>query len=316
MAKVNICVCVKNRQAAVEAALHSLVSQTYQDLKILTCDGKSQDSTMTTLYQCQVGTKSKVIAWMTEQEGYVNTHNFILSKIDNDCEYIGFVDSDDLVDEHKVEEQVKYLESHPDVDIVSSCVVFNDKRVLINTYVEVNNDQITEALKKGTPMSTLCHFQSCLFRRKCLDKFINKKFFYDEYDTGMAGEGFLYTLHYLGYKFANIPTTFYLYRRGIIQNSMSNNIVPEFANAIDSLSYENKMNYIKELFEKYNSLEEDKIEEVKEEDKIEEKVKEQKLVEKKTTKKTIKQKEEPKIEESKVEEAPKKRGRPKKTETK
>jgi len=303
MAKVNICVCVKNRQRFLETVFHSLVTQTYEDLKILGCDGISQDDTMSELFYIQQGTHEKVIAWHTEEEGYVNTHNFILSKIDDDCEYVGFVESDDLVDENKVKYQVEYLEAHPEVDVVSSCVVFSDKKILINTYMELNDDQITEGLKKGIPMSTICHFPSCIFRRKVLEKFINGKYFYDEYDNGMCGEGFLYTLHFLGYKFANIPTTIYLYRRGLDPNSMSNTMVPEFANAIDSLLYENKREYIMELFNKYNG----------------------KPTKKTTSKKKVEKKEEDenpkvevldevKVEEPVVEEASKKkRGRPKKT---
>ncbi len=225
MAKVNICVCVKNRQRFLETVFHSLVTQTYEDLKILGCDGISQDDTMSELFYMQQGTRGKIVAWHTEEEGYVNTHNFILSKIDDDCEYFCFVDSDDIVDEHKIEKQVEYLESHPDVDVVSSCVAFTDKRVLVNTYVELNNDQVTEGLKKDMPITIITHFQTCMFRRRVLDKFVNGKYFYDEYDNGMCGEGFLYTLHFLGYKFANIPTTIYLYRRGLDPNSMSKTMV-------------------------------------------------------------------------------------------
>jgi len=303
MAKVNVCVCLKNRKPLMETTFHSLVVQTYDNYKVLGCDGLSQDDSMTDLYYTQVGTNGKVVAWQTESEGYVNTHNFILSKIDDDCEYICFVESDDVVDENKLLYQTEFLDLHPDVDVVSSCVVFSDKKVLVNTYVELNDEQITEGLKKGIPMSTICHFPSCMFRRRVLEKFINSKYFYDEYDSGMCGEGFLYTLHFLGYKFANIPTTIYLYRRGLDPNSMSNTMVPEFANAIDSLLYENKREYIMELFNKYNG----------------------KPTKKTTSKKKVEKKEEDenpkvevldevKVEEPVVDEAPKKkRGRPKKT---
>ncbi len=304
MSKVNIFVCTKDRAGLIDVMADALLHQTFDDYKILTCDDHSSDISQEKLYNLQMKTNGKLVSWVMEkEEGYVNTHNFILSKIDDDCEYFCFVDSDDIVDEHKIEKQVEYLESHPDVDVVSSCVAFTDKRVLVNTYVELNNDQVTEGLKKDMPITIITHFQTCMFRRRVLDKFVNGKYFYDEYDTGMCGEGFLYTLHFLGYKFANIPSTIYLYRRGIAKNSMSNNIVPEFANAINSLSYENKREYIMELFNKYNG----------------------KPIKKTTSKKKVEKKEEDentkvevldevKVEEPVVEEAPKKkRGRPKKT---
>ena len=197
--RVNICVCVYNRQSIIKSSLDSLLKQTYKDYNILVCDGKSLDKTIDVILDYQ-NNNSNVIAWQTEQEGYINTHNFILNKTDS--EYICFVDSDDLVDPQKIEEQVKYLDNNPDVDVVSSSVMLSDKRVLPNTMIELNNEQITEYLKNGNPMLSVCHFQSCMFRRKCLEKFTNKVYFYPEYENGMCGEGFLYTLHFLGYKFA------------------------------------------------------------------------------------------------------------------
>jgi len=249
--KVDICVCVKDRQNVIENTLNNILNQKFDDFRILCCDGLSKDMTMNKVYDMQGKTDNKVIAWQTEKEGYVNTHNFILSK--TDAEYICFIDSDDIVDANKLEEQVKYLDSHPDVDVVSSTTIFPNKKVLINTVVELNDEQISKSLKEGNSILGLCHFQSCMFRRKCLEKFKNGIYFYPEYEEGICGQGFLYTLHFLGYKFANIISTIYLYTRGVLKNSMSNTSKPNFANAIDTLSYEKKMEYIEELFNTYNT---------------------------------------------------------------
>lgn len=248
--KVNVCVCVKNRQNIVTSTLDTLLKMKGDDYVILACDDKSTDMTMNVLMDYQTMNPGKFIAWQNEEAGYVNCHNFILSK--TDAEYICFVDSDDFVDEKKIEEQVKFLDEHPDVDVVSSCVMFPNKKVLANSYVELNDEQITEALKKDYPMMTICHFQTCMFRRRCLEKFKNGKYFFDEYEDGRCGEGFLYTLHFLGYKFANIISTVYLYTKGVVKNSMSNNIKPEFADTVDMIPYENKKGVFTELFETYN----------------------------------------------------------------
>ena len=248
--KVNVCVCVKDRQSAIKTTLDSLLKMKGDDYCILACDDLSSDMTMNVLMDYQSENPEKVIAWQNENKGYINCHNFILDK--TDAEYICFVDSDDFVDENKIEAQAKFLDEHPDVDVVSSCVMFPDKKVLANSFVELNNEQITEALQKDIPMATICHFQSCMFRRKCLDKFENKKYFYDEYETGRCGEGFLYALHFLGFKFANIISTVYVYTKGVMQDSMSNKIIPEFANTVDSISYEHKKGVFTELFETYN----------------------------------------------------------------
>ena len=248
--KVTVCLCVKDRQNIVKNTIDMLLNQDYENYEIFLCDGKSEDLTMTTLLNYQKDYPGKVVAWQTEEPGYVNTHNFVLNQAKGD--YICFVDSDDIVDGGKLKEQVKFLDEHPDVDVVSSCVMFPDKRVLVNSCVELDDEVISNALQKDIPMNTICHFQSCMFRRKCLEKFTGFKYFFDEYETGRCGEGFLYTLHFLGYKFANIITTVYVYLRGVIKSGMTTKIVPEFADAIDAMTYEEKKTHILELFNKYN----------------------------------------------------------------
>ena len=255
--KVDICVCVKNRQSIIEQTLNNILNQNFDDFRILCCDGKSNDMTMNKIFDLQEQTDGKVIAYETEKEGYVNSHNYILSQ--TDAEYICFIDSDDIVDVNKLEEQVKFLDTHPDVDVVSSTTILPNKKVLVNSMVDLNDNQITEYLKNGHSILELCHFESCMFRRKCLEKFINKIYFYPEYEDGLLGQGFLYTLHFLGYKFANIISTVYVYTRGLIKDSMSNKIIPQFANAIDTLSYEKKQEYITELFSAYNSSKKKKV---------------------------------------------------------
>lgn len=248
--KVDVCICVKDRQAIVKTTVDSILEQDTDNYRVLLCDDMSSDMTMNTLLEYQNANPGKVLAWQNKDKGYVNCHNFILSK--TDAEYICFIGSDDFVDGSKISAQSKFLDEHPDVDVVSSCVMFPDKRVLSNSFVELNNEQITEALKNGHPMCTICHFESVMFRRKCLEKFTSEKYFFDEYNTGRCGEGFLYTLHFLGYKFANIISTVYVYTQGIIQDSMTNKIVPEFANLIDMQEYDMKKTAIMELFNNYN----------------------------------------------------------------
>lgn len=242
--------CVKNRPATVRTSIDSILKQTFEDYKLLLCDDASDDMTINTLLEYQARYPEKVVAWQNPNGGYINCHNFILSK--TDAEYICFVDSDDFVDPNKLEEQVKFLDEHEDVDVVSTCTMLPNKQVLINSAVSLDNDTIDTALKNGLPISTICHFGSVMFRRKCLEKFTGNIYFYDEYNTGRCGDGFLYTLHFLGYKFANIISTIYLYSKGLIKNSLTNTVEPEFANSMDLLNYENKKLFTLEMFNNYN----------------------------------------------------------------
>ena len=249
-AKVAICIPVKNRKEAIKIVLKNILEQDYNDYNILACDGMSIDNTIDTLLEYQQKTDGKVIGWQTKEAGYVNTHNYILSKVD--AEYFCFIDSDDFVMKNKLSEQVKFLDEHPDVDVVSSMLALSDKRVLANTIVDLDNEQITKFLEENNPMNTICHFQSCMIRKKCLEKFTSGKYFFDEFETGRCGEGFLYTLHFLGYKFANIKSTVYIYNYKVMKDSMTNNINPDYADAMDQMSYEDKKVLIMDLFNKYN----------------------------------------------------------------
>lgn len=249
-AKVAICVPIKNRAAAVNVSVRSLLDQDYDNYVILACDGISRDSTMNELMAIQDETKGKLIAWQTEQEGYINTMNFILSKVDAD--YFCFVDSDDFIQKNKLSEQVKFLDENPDVDVVSCTLMLSDKHVLANSMVDLTPAQINDYLKGNNPINTVCHFQSCMFRKKVLESFPNKKYFFDEYNEGRAGEGFLYTLHFLGYNIANIKSTMYIYCKGVMKDSMSRNLKQEFADNVDLLDYENKKTLMMELLNQYN----------------------------------------------------------------
>lgn len=250
--KVNVCMCVKDRQSSVKASIDSILDQTYDDYSILLCDDGSSDYTMNTLLEYQNANPDKVTAWQNPDPGYIKCHNFILSK--TDAEYICIMDSDDFVDRTKIEMQAKFLDEHPDVDVVSSCVMFPNKQVLVNSFVELDDKTITDALKKNMPIGTIFHIGAVMFRRKCLEKFTNGVYFYDEYEEGRAGDGFLYTLHFLGYKFANIISTIYVYSKGLIKNSLSNTKKQQFAAAMDLLDYENKQKFIMEMFGNYNAI--------------------------------------------------------------
>lgn len=247
---LDVCICTKNRANVINKLVNK-IANLYDDMNILVCDDLSKDNTIDTLLDLQAKYPDKVFAWQNEKEGYINCLNFILSKTKSN--YICILDDDDIISDNKFKEQIEYLKQHKTVDVVSTMTMFPDRSVLKNSYNDLNNTDITNLLKENESMYKICHFQSCMFRRKCLDLFSKGKYFYEEYSTGRPGEGFLYTLHYNGFKFANIKSTTYVYTYRFLENSMSNTIIPEFANAIDVLDYENKKVYIDLLFKKYNS---------------------------------------------------------------
>lgn len=251
--KIDICICIKNRENFVKVIIDILSKITKNiDCNTIFVDGMSNDKTCAKLVDFYNTHKENcIIRQLSENDStYVNAYNKAL----NECvsEYVCWLDSDDTCDISKLEVQSKFLDEHQDVDVVSCSTFFGEKKALINSLIELNNEQITKGLENGAGMKEICHFQSCMFRRKCINIFKKNIYFYPEFIGGYAGEGFLYVLHFNGMKFANITNTYYAYSKGLFDDSLTCNIDPLFAKELDSKSYEEKKKEINKLFKKYN----------------------------------------------------------------
>lgn len=252
--KADICICIKNRAACVDSFFDEIKKQDcFKDLNIIVCDGRSFDDTAQNLIYIKsaYGYNQMKILQVKEGESYIDAMNLVLNNTVSD--YICWIDSDDFMSANKISEQIKYLDEHGDVDVVTTSIILPNEKAISNTLINLDDEIITKALEKGIPMCNICHFQSAMFRRKCLKKFVNNKYFFDEYIGGRAGEGFMYMLHFLGYKFANINTCQYVYTIGILKDSMTNKIEPIFANSINEMDYDTKKEEFKKLMKKYNS---------------------------------------------------------------
>ena len=247
--KLDICICTKNRHGLILKMIDMIEENlTGLDYNIIVSDDKSTDRTMNDLLPYQ-DKYNNVVVWQNEGDGYVDNYNFILSKVVSD--YFCLVDDDDIFDVSKFTIQAKYLDEHPDIDVVSSTVIFPNKQILLNTLEDLDHKEIETFLKNGEKMSSICHFQSCMFRKHVLEKFNVGEYFLPEYIGGLAGEGFLYKLFFLKYKFNNIKDTVYLYTYKFIKESLSNTYIPLFAIELDELPFEERKKKINNLYKKH-----------------------------------------------------------------
>ena len=251
--KIDICLCAKNRIDTIAIVLSKIDNMIKNlDCNVIIVDGYSSDATLTHMINFRNAHNDNCVIKQTkDNQSYIDAYNLAMSLTVS--EYVAWIDSDDLCDKDKLKIQAEYLDNNKDIDVVSCSVYFSKTEAIGNTLIEFNNDQFTHALKTKSPMLSLCHFQSCMFRRYCLKMFKNNIYFYPEYIGGFAGEGFLYTLHFKGKKFANLASTYYIYNRGVLQNSLSNILEPVYANSVNELEYDDKKKEILRLFKKYNS---------------------------------------------------------------
>jgi glycosyltransferase involved in cell wall biosynthesis len=112
---VSVIIPTHNYGKLISETLNSLQRQTLTDWECIVVDDGSTDDT------------SEVVACFTEHEPrlrYLSQENQRQAVAKNTGltdargKYVQFLDADDLIESHKLERQVAYLEEHPEVDIV------------------------------------------------------------------------------------------------------------------------------------------------------------------------------------------------------
>jgi len=251
--KVDICVCIKNRGKLIQNIINNSEKQSFKDFNLIICDGFSEDNTPLELINLAKLNKNIKVCQVNKGDTYVDAHNLALQNTVSD--YICWFDSDDIIMPNKIEEQVKFLDEHKDVDIVTTGVVFSmhDNVVAMpNSLMSLTHEDIEKLMEDGSSLNNICHFQTAMFRRECLDKFKHNKYFYDEYNEGRCGEGFLLTLLYLGYKFATLGEVMYMHSLDFAGMTAENDGKEIFADEINTKTPGRRKQAIMKLFNKYN----------------------------------------------------------------
>ena len=123
--KISVIMGIYNCEATLEEAMESLFAQTYQDFEIILCDDGSTDGTrkVAEKYVQQYPDRVRLL---------VNEHNLGLNKTLNKClkaargEYFARMDGDDISLPSRFEEQVEFLDNHPEFAIVGTPMIFFD----------------------------------------------------------------------------------------------------------------------------------------------------------------------------------------------
>lgn len=144
-------------------ALESLETQTYKRFKVILCDDGSKDKTL------DVAKK-----WSNTHLNYIiiqNEYNMGLNATLNHCleyadtEFVARMDGDDRSLPHRFEQEVRFLDEHPEYAIVSGPMYYFDKDGIFRKGkgrgVAIEKDFIT-----GTPF---CH-APCMVRREAYEK--------------------------------------------------------------------------------------------------------------------------------------------------
>jgi glycosyltransferase involved in cell wall biosynthesis len=121
MPKVSVVIPAYNSIAYLPETIASVLQQTFTDFEILIVDDGSTDQTVAWANQI---TDSRVQVIPQPNQGVSVARNTGILHAQGD--YVAFLDADDLWEANKLEQQVRYLDTHPDIGWVHSWVSLID----------------------------------------------------------------------------------------------------------------------------------------------------------------------------------------------
>lgn len=128
MIKVSVIIAAYNMEKYIEACVESLLKQTLNEIELLIVDDGSKDGTLAIIKEYEAKYPDKVKVLPKENGGLSSARNWGMAYAKG--EYVGFVDSDDWVDENMYKRMYDKAKSE-DADIVVCDLIekFPDKEI-------------------------------------------------------------------------------------------------------------------------------------------------------------------------------------------
>jgi glycosyltransferase involved in cell wall biosynthesis len=123
MPKVSIIIPTYNRAHLIKQSVQSVLEQSFQDFEIVIVDDGSADNTGQVI--SDMGRPEKIIYIYQENQGRSKARNKALQI--STGRYIAFLDSDDVFLPNKLQVQVDYLDSYPDIGMVYASAACDDE---------------------------------------------------------------------------------------------------------------------------------------------------------------------------------------------
>ena len=131
--KISVVMPVYNAQRFLSQAIDSVLEQSSSDFELIMIDDCSTDKSYEIL--CQYEKKDDRIRVFKNDKnlGVSYTRNFGVKKAS--CDYVAFIDSDDMWAFDKLEKQVKLIEAYPDTDLCYTGSGFVDTNSVKSEFV-------------------------------------------------------------------------------------------------------------------------------------------------------------------------------------
>ncbi len=125
MARISVIMGIYNCALTLVEALDSLYAQTYQDFKIILCDDGSSDNTYEVAEKYASRHENIILLRNERNMGLNYTLNRCLRHVDT--EYVARMDGDDISLPKRFEQEVRFLDEHPEYAFVSCPMIYFDE---------------------------------------------------------------------------------------------------------------------------------------------------------------------------------------------
>lgn len=138
--KVSVIMNVYNGSSFLEDAIQSVLSQTFTNFELVIVNDGSTDQTgqILDIHKCN---SRVVIVTNPVNKGIAASKNIAIRK--SKGEYIALMDADDISEPDRLQKQMDYLDSHPDIGVVGAWSrVINDKGELLSEVMRPESDSV------------------------------------------------------------------------------------------------------------------------------------------------------------------------------
>lgn len=202
--KVSIILCFYNEERYLADAINSVLAQTYSNFELILINDGSTDRSD----EVVKGYHDKRIIYKSyegnKRLAYARNRGLELATGD----YIGFFDADDIMMPHKIERQVRYLDEHGDIIVVSGGYIYIDAKGDLDNKIFEPEMLLDSQIRAHMLLGNCIAVGAALFRREIM---VNHGIKLDE--RNKASEDYQLWIDMLPYgKFANLKEVFYKYK--------------------------------------------------------------------------------------------------------